>query len=569
MYSPIIEKKYIEREENRGLLIVYDFLFFTICFILAFALRISDMDMKEGMRLIDFAIQFLLAYGCLLISRLGFKCYKQIIRYGNMRAFARLLAAEVVGGAAYLLLETILPIKRVLFIRAMLLIVLDYAVIMSARVTYYYIYLQAARDSEIGKLLRRFLEMVGGVDVDSRQTGAVASMAKIFGWDEKSRAQNLPYNDIVKVVRKFDVKGDVSDIRQISKGYINKTYRIETNDTEGKTHKYILQRINTDVFKDPDLLMDNYMKVSEHLHENLILKGHTRHGSAPILKPVIRNGKAYLRTDSGCWRIMNYFSNVYSMDIPDSTETFYEAGRSFGQFLKAMSDMEVTEFRDSIPNFHNTRIRYRDLLAAIDDDPVRRVKDVVDEIKFIKDRADIYGLIADALESGKIPYRITHNDCNLNNILFSRETHEPVAIIDLDTVMAGSPLYDYGDSMRIGTNTAKDDETDLSKVSCNLKLYEAYARGYLETCGDILTKEELELLPYASIIITSEDGIRFLMDHINGDTYYSIDYEGQNLDRCRTQLKLVEDMEKKLPEIKEILRKIYRELGLQAEIVDE
>ena len=142
----------------------------------------------------------------------------------------------------------------------------------------------------------------------------------------------------------------------------------------------------------------------------------------------------------------------------------------------------------------------------------------------------------------------------------------PVAIIDLDTVMPSSPLYDYGDSMRIGTNTAKDDEKDLSKVSCDLNLYERYARGYLEACGDILTEEELKLLPYAAMVITSEDGIRFLMDHIDGDTYYNIYYPGQNLDSARTQLKLVEDMEKKLPQIKGILRKIYKELGLKAQI---
>ena len=199
-------------------------------------------------------------------------------------------------------------------------------------------------------------------------------------------------------------------------------------------------------------------------------------------------------------------------------------------------------------------------------DPKGRVKDVLPEIAFVRDRAERYGMISDALESGKIPTRICHNDCNLNNILFDNRTHLPVAIIDLDTVMPSSPLYDYGDSMRIGTNTAKDDEKDLSKVSCDLKLYEQYARGYLEACGDVLTKEELELLPYASLIISSEDGIRFLMDHIDGDTYYQIYYPGQNLDRSRTQLKLVEDMERKLPQIKRILRKIYGELGLEAEI---
>ena len=194
------------------------------------------------------------------------------------------------------------------------------------------------------------------------------------------------------------------------------------------------------------------------------------------------------------------------------------------------------------------------------------MKDVEKEISFIRARKNRFGMIADRLEDGTLPTRICHNDCNLNNILFDKVTHLPVAVIDLDTVMPSSPLYDYGDSMRIGTNTAVDDEKDLSKVSCDLSLYERYARGWLESCGDILTKEELELLPYASLIITSEDGIRFLMDYINGDTYYNIFYPEQNLDRARTQLALVSDMETKLPKIKKILAEIYHDLGIDQRI---
>ena len=193
----------------------------------------------------------------------------------------------------------------------------------------------------------------------------------------------------------------------------------------------------------------------------------------------------------------------------------------------------------------------------------------IGDVGFVRARADSYGLIADALESGRIPLRVCHNDTNLNNILFDSESHLPIAVIDLDTVMPSSPLYDYGDSMRIGTNTARDDEKDLSKVSCDLELYEQYARGFLEECGAMLTRAELELLPLASLIITSEDGIRFLMDHINGDTYYTIAYPGQNLDRSRTQLALVADMEKKLSAIAGILRRIYADLKLEAELSDE
>lgn len=570
MFNPVVDKKYIERDSNRLLLIAYDLLLFIISFVLVYVLHPSDFgESMHNLTVLDYAIHFVLAYGLLLIARFAFRCYLQIYRYGNMRAFARMMAAEVTGGGAYIILQRILPIQSVALIRSLLLILFDYAFVMSARIVYYYVYLRAVQETTDGKICRKILDKLCGVDVESRQIGAIHPLSSIFGMDEMSRLQNMPVNDIIKVARQFNIKGRVSDVKQINKGYINKTYRVVTREEDGKEHKYLLQRINTDVFKDPDVLMDNYVKVTAHLRGNFLLPGHTRQGSNPNLRLIGKNSKPYLRTDSGCWRLMNYFSNVYTMDIPDSPDTFYKAGRSFGLFLKAMSDMPLSELRDTIPNFHNTRLRYRDLLLAIDDDPVKRVKDVVNEIKFVKDRESRYGLIADALESGKIPTRITHNDCNLNNILFNRDTHEPVAIIDLDTVMAGSPLYDYGDSMRIGTNTAVDDEKDLSKVSCDLNLYEAYARGYLESCGDILTEEELKLLPYASIIITSEDGIRFLMDHINGDTYYTIYYPGQNLDRCRTQLKLVEDMEKKLPQIKEILRKIYAELGLKAEIPDE
>ena len=264
--------------------------------------------------------------------------------------------------------------------------------------------------------------------------------------------------------------------------------------------------------------------------------------------------------------MMTYFDHVYSLDIPDSPDVFYHAGVSFGRFIKALQTADIGKFKEVIPNFHNTASRYLDLEAAISLDPVGRVASVAEEIAFIRARAGFFGKIAEALENGKIPTRICHNDCNLNNILFDEKTHLPVAIIDLDTVMPSSPLYDFGDSMRIGTNTAKDDEKDLSKVFCDLNLYERYAKGYLEACGDILTKEELELLPYAALIITSEDGIRFLMDYINGDTYYQISYPEQNLDRSRTQLKLLGDMEKKLPEIRRILQNIYIDCGLDANV---
>lgn len=373
-------------------------------------------------------------------------------------------------------------------------------------------------------------------------------------------------NDLQKIAESFSIVGSIKSIEHINKGYINRTYKVETISKNNNIHQYILQRINTNVFPDVDALMSNYMLTTTHLFENLEMPGQHKRGMAQTLRPT-KEGNLYLEDCSGIWRMMTYFDNVYSLDIPENTEVFYYAGISFGRFIKAMNSLDAKKIKEVIPNFHNTKSRYTDLEVAISSDIQGRVASVTDEINFIREHSNMFGKITEAIEKAIIPIRICHNDCNLNNILFDEKTNLPVAIIDLDTVMPSSPLYDFGDSMRSGTNTARDDEKDLSKVSCSLRLYEAYARGYLEACGDILTKEELELLPYSSLIITIEDGIRFLMDHINGDTYYHIDYSGQNLDRARTQLKLFEDMEKKLPEISSILQKIYNDIGLNANVL--
>lgn len=381
-----------------------------------------------------------------------------------------------------------------------------------------------------------------------------------------STSDNLPINELQHIIESFAIHGEVTGVKQINKGYINRTYKISTLSKKGNVHKYLLQRINTNVFPDVQALMENFELTTHHLHDKLELPGKHSRGTVHTVIP-LKKGGSFLTDDSGCWRMLTYFDHVCSMDIPDCPKSFYYTGVAFGKFVKEMSDVSTNEVKEVIPNFHNTASRYNDLEKSIAKDPVGRVKSVEKEIEFIRARAKNFGLISDALSSGKIPLRVCHNDCNLNNILFDKETHLPVAIIDLDTVMPSSPLYDFGDSLRIGTNTAQDDEKDLSKVSCDLNLYEQYARGYLESCGDLLTKEELKLLPYASLIITSEDGIRFLMDHIDGDTYYHIFYPGQNLDRSRTQLKLLEDMENKFPQIKQMLQKIYDDLNLDVNIL--
>ena len=557
----IVTAEQTERSRIRWLMVIYDSILYAICGWIIFGLHPS---MEEMLPLTTIYVYFAAGYVLFFGFRMLMKCYKQIWRYGSIKSFTSEILAGASGGVLLVLLGMLLskvhdmvmiPLVTLVSFAAMYILVC-----LAVRVFYCHLYRFAEKDTWLSRTIRRCLEVCAFVDFESKLPGA--TLRWVLESDEYSAG---PINELQNIVEKFAIRGEMTSITQINKGYINRTYRVETLSDTGHVHKYTLQRINTNVFPNVDALMDNFKLTTRHLYGKLRLPGRHKRGSVPQIRTT-KDGRSYLRDDSGCWRMLTYFDGVYSLDIPNRPDTFYHAGCAFGKFMKEMSDVDVADVQEVIPNFHNTLSRYRDLEDAIAQDPKGRVKDVQPEIEFVRARADKFGIISEALDSGKIPTRICHNDCNMNNILFDNKTHLPVAIIDLDTVMPSSPLYDYGDSMRIGTNTATDDEKDLSKVSCDLGLYEQYARGYLTACGDILTKEELELLPYAALIITAEDGIRFLMDHINGDTYYNIFYPGQNLDRARTQLKLLEDMEKKLPQIKQILRDIYAEQGLEAQI---
>ena len=266
------------------------------------------------------------------------------------------------------------------------------------------------------------------------------------------------------IAENFNIQGKITSIEHINKGYINRTYRVETLSENNNVHKYILQRINTNVFPDVDALMGNFQLTTAHLSRSLIMPGLHKRGAVQTLRPT-KDGKLYFEDSSGVWRMMTYFDNVYSLDIPENAQVFYYAGVSFGRFIKAMSSVDAKNIKEVIPNFHNTLSRFADLESAISLNPQNRVEGVKEEIDFVRARTEMFGKITKALESGVIPTRICHNDSNLNNILFDNETNLPVAIIDLDTVMSSSPLYDFGDSMRIGTNKARDDEKDLSNVS--------------------------------------------------------------------------------------------------------
>ena len=540
---------------------LYDVFGFTSIFFLFFVFWRANA--AHSLHPSVFVVHFIASAVMIFTARFLLRVYHTILRYGSIKNYLRLFFADLAGGAVYVLINLILPERyQVPVWLSLALVGCSFLLSLLSRIAYFGLFRAAQKDNGTGRFCRNFLRTFAMVDALDGEENSVLTFDEWIGRSSAEKAS--PINEIQRVARQFQITGEVTAIEQINKGYINRTYHVQTLSLHNHVHHYTLQRINTNVFPDPDALMANYELVTNHLRDNFLLPGHTEKGSVTSMKPT-KDGKPYFRDDSGCWRMMTHITEVYGMDIPDSPKTFYYAGMSFGLFVKCMSDVPIDQIHVVIPNFHNTYSRYLDLEAVIEKDPVHRLRDVWEEVSFVRARKDCFGLISDALESGRIPTRICHNDCNLNNILFSEKTHLPVAVIDLDTVMPGSPLYDYGDSMRIGTNTAKDDEKDLTKVSCNLELYEQYARGYLESCGDMLTKEELELLPYASMIITAEDGIRFLMDHINGDVYYNVFYPHQNLDRARTQLKLLEDMERKEMKIRDILKKIYVDLGLDGD----
>ncbi|MBQ3064498.1 MAG: aminoglycoside phosphotransferase family protein, partial [Clostridia bacterium] len=256
------------------------------------------------------------------------------------------------------------------------------------------------------------------------------------------------------------------------------------------------------------------------------------------------------------WRVYEFCEHTITRERVENANDFYTCGKAFGNFQQMLADYPAAELTESIANFHNTPWRYENLAKAIEADRVGRLKDVLPEVEFARSRKEFCETLERARKAGTLPLRVTHNDTKLNNILFDEETGAPVCVIDLDTVMPGYSVNDFGDSIRFGANTAAEDETDLSKVTLDLELFRVYAKGFLEGCNGSLTDTEVALLPIGAIMMTLECGMRFLTDHLEGDTYFRIHREGHNLDRARNQFALVADMERKLDEMKKIVREL-------------
>ncbi len=362
-----------------------------------------------------------------------------------------------------------------------------------------------------------------------------------------------------ELVSKFYIPQDLQSFEPFGNGHINDTYLATVLDN-GKIKKYIFQRINSEVFKDVDALMNNIVAVTEFIRYKLRVQGKDPEKySVTIVRA--KDDKTYYKDENGnYYRCTIFLEGSEMLEQTAEPQQFYIAGKAFGQFQKLMSGFDASILAESIPNFHNTVDRLAKFKKAVEDDKVGRVKDCQTEIDFFLSRSHYASVVLDRIKKGTIPLRVTHNDTKLNNVLLDLVKNEPIAVLDLDTVMPGSILYDFGDSIRFGASTAAEDEPDLSKVNFSMDLFKAFAEGFVGEVKSRLTLREVKYMHFGAILMTYECGMRFLTDYLNGDTYFKTSRKNQNLDRARTHIKLVQEMEKVEKEMQKFIIGIVFEL---------
>ena len=348
---------------------------------------------------------------------------------------------------------------------------------------------------------------------------------------------------LIAVLRSFRLDAEPVSCEPYGCGHINGSFLVAT----ASGRRYILQKINHQTFRNVAELMENITAITDFLWK----KAEDPRSVMTIVKT--RGGESYLYTQAAYWRVVDFVEGTICLQTPETDEDFYQSAIGFGTFQQMLADFPAEKLHETIPNFHNTPDRYRVFRETIEKDPMHRASKVREEIAFALDRQEEMSILQNALNSGELPLRVTHNDTKLHNVLLDAKTRKALCVIDLDTVMPGSSLYDFGDAIRFGAATAAEDETDLSKMELDLHLFRVFVRGYVQACPG-LTEKELEYLPLGAKTITMECGVRFLTDYLDGDNYFSIHREGHNLDRARTQFKLVSDMEKKWDEMQRIVK---------------
>lgn len=354
-----------------------------------------------------------------------------------------------------------------------------------------------------------------------------------------------------EIISAFALDGQAERCKPFGSGHINQTYCVVTD----KGHKYILQKVNTGVFPNGAGLMNNIILVTDHLRKK---DPDPRH--VLTLVPT-KDGRMYIsQGENELWRVYEFVTGGISLDRAETPEDFRLSGLAFGTFQRQMADFSAGKLVEVIPGFHDTPKRYGAFHRAIEADKQGRAKNVQPEIDFILSREAGAGKMTDLLRQGELPLRVTHNDTKLNNVMLDEKTRQPLCILDLDTVMPGLVGNDFGESIRFGASTAAEDEPDTAKVHVDLMMYEVFARGFLGACGEQLTETEKETLPDGARLMSLENGMRFLTDYLEGDTYFHIARPEHNLDRCRAQLALVREMEEKEGQIRKIMAQVCKEV---------
>ena len=370
-------------------------------------------------------------------------------------------------------------------------------------------------------------------------------------WVEKELLQEK-----ADVFSAFRLDGEAISATRYGSGHINETFRVVTRKADGATGHYVIQRINTKVFTEPEKLMENILKVTAFLREQII-----ENGGDPDRETLnfimTRDGKPYYKDESGnCWRSYLYVEDAVAYDRVEDPEDFYQSAVAFGNFQRRLADYPAASLYEIIPGFHDTAARLEVFKKAVAEDVCGRAAGVQEEIAFYLSRENLAHICGDLLEKGEVFLRVTHNDTKLNNVLIDKKTHKGICVIDLDTVMPGLAMHDFGDAIRFGASTGAEDETDLSKIRCDMELFRLYAKGFMEGCGGKLTPREIQLLPLGALVMTYECGMRFLTDYLQGDAYFRIHRPGHNLDRARTQMTLLQDMETKRETMDGIIREL-------------
>ena len=363
-----------------------------------------------------------------------------------------------------------------------------------------------------------------------------------------------------QILNKFNITGELVSVDRAGSGNINKTYVVTIDDKEEGQKKYLVQQINTKVFPEPYKLMKNIEGVTSFLKKQMIKTGDEEHKVLEVVKTKDGKSLCYINNESDTreyYRMYEFIDNAVSYDCSTDPKVVFNTGKAFGNFQKLLANYPMNKLEETIKGFHDTEERYKKLIYDIKIDSEGRALEVAPEIVFILMREDIYSQITSELKNGEIPYRVTHNDTKVNNVMMNEKTGDFLAVIDLDTVMPGSMLFDYGDGVRSTSSNASEDETDLDKVYINDELFRAYTDGYLSEMAPYLSYEEVSLMAESIRIITLELAIRFLNDYINGDTYFKINYDKHNLDRARNQIKLVMDIESKLDEMNKYILESY------------